>query len=203
MKVKTQRRPFRLLGVALLALSATAVGASIAVSSTERDVSPLTVTAAPKDDPKPIIKTVRKAVVRAVTTVREVPEIVDRAAQVPAGQLQPCSESEPVVDFEEAITQNALQQVAAFLGAAPGTPADSTANTVLPTFSEVMGIADQVHGASLETLEEALRRLLKLHVLSLLIDEAEQCPEFVERVVTTAITALRSEEPEEPDRETT
>lgn len=164
------------------------------------------------DDPPQIVKRIvaqtkplkqpveaaSRAVGRAVTTVRQVPDLVDRPPRVPAGQIRPCTEGHFVVDFEQMIYENALNQFLGGVGgAAPDTPADAVVAFTLPTFYQLIGAADGAASESAETTEETLRLFVRDRLIGLILDEAEDCPELVERVVTTVITELRPEESKE------
>jgi hypothetical protein len=144
-------------------------------------------------------KVVKKVVTKAVTTLRRVPKIVSNPPQVPAGQIRPCTEGRFFVDFEQWIVENPLNQFLGLVGgSAPHTPADNAAGFVVPTFSQLIGLTDETVEIGSSSIEALLRSLVRVQLISLMLDEARDCPEFVERVVTTVITQLRAEEPKEP-----
>jgi hypothetical protein len=164
-------------------------------------------TVAAKRPVKDPIKTVTKVVGRAITTVRQVPEIVDRAPHVPAGRIRPCTRGEFVIDVGTILTGNLARSIdAVFSGQFPGQDQAATVGKTLeqlltPLVQQAFGAADNTTGTAINTTEELLRVLVRNRLLDILFDEAETCPEFVERVVTDVIAELRPET--EPPSDTT
>lgn len=193
----------RWVAVAIACLMGLSIAVAAASASSQRvvkrsDSQRIQELGTPSKDPSGGPKVVKKIVTKAVTTLRQVPKIVSNPPQVPAGQIRPCTEGHFVVDFEQLIVENALNQFLGLVGgSAPDTPADNPGGFVLPTFSQVIGVTDEAAESASPSIEALLRSLVRVQLISLMLDDAQDCPEFVERVVTTAITKLRTEEPKE------
>lgn len=148
--------------------------------------------AVPAKPPVKTPKVVKKIVGTAVTTLREAPKLVDRAAEVAAGRIRPCSEGRFVVDFEALIVENVASQIAGFVsGPVEQTPAPDPFVIGFPDISKLLSPVEDAAAAGTEAIERALREFVRSHVIRLMYDEAQACPEAVDRVVTTVITQLR------------
>lgn len=148
--------------------------------------------ATPARRPVKTPKMVKKIVGTAVTTLREAPKIVDRAAQVAAGRIRPCSEGRFVVDFETLIVENVANQLTSLVsGPVNQTPAPDPFVIGFPDLSKLFSPVADAADVGTEAIERALREFVRSHVIRLMYDEAQACPEAVERIVTTVITQLR------------
>jgi hypothetical protein len=194
----------RKLCVATVAVSITGIAAIAAAQHAGKADHWPRIPRAAKTQPrplKPVVKAATKVVGGALTNVRRVPHVVSQPPKTPAGHIRPCSKSSFVPDFEQTIAANVVDQLfGAVIGATQETPAEDVLEITLPTLLRLFGVATETAGDSTESIEEIVRRLLHGQLIESTFDEVEQCPELVERVVTTAITGLRPKQPKDSAR---